>query len=79
MATGRPGWMYPVMNSLGTYQSLLLQAMIKQVMELEDSRKDVKSNLDTGHTLDDADWDKPDDGDDDGYEETPPMHVRRVP
>ena len=42
---------------------------------LNDLRKDVQSDLDTGHALNETDRDKPDDGDNDGYEETPPVHV----
>ena len=71
--------MYPVMNSLVTYQLTLLQAMAKHAMDLKDLRKHIESNLDTGHPLDDADWDEPDDSNNDGYEETPPVHVGWVP
>ena len=52
--------------------------MIQQVKNSQNLREDIQSKLDTGHPLNDADRDEPDDGNDDGYEETPPMHVGRI-
>ena len=40
--------------------------MMRQVENSGDSRKDIQSNLDTGHALDDTDGDEPDDSNDDG-------------
>ena len=45
---------------------------------LRDSRKNVQPDLDTGHALNETNWDKPDDGNDDRYEESPPMHGGRI-
>ena len=45
---------------------------------MNDLRKDIQSDLDAGHSLNETDWDEPDDGNNDGNEETPPMHVGRI-
>ena len=42
---------------------------------LPNLRKDIQSKLDTCNALNDADRDEPDGRYDDGYEESPPMHV----
>ena len=34
-------------------------------MILRNVRKDIQSDLNTSHSLDDSDWNEPDDGDDD--------------
>ena len=50
-----------------------------QAQNLQNLRKDIQSDLDTGHALNETDWDEPDDGNDDGYKESPPVHVGRIP
>lgn len=69
--------MYPVMNSLCRYELVLISAM-KEIQVLNDLRKDIQSDLETGHALNETDWNEPDNGNDDGYEVSPPMHVGRI-
>lgn len=45
---------------------------------MKDLRKNIQSDLDTGHALNETNWDKPNDGNDDRYEESPPMHSGRI-
>lgn len=57
----------------------MLSEMIKHPEELQNLRKHIQTKLDTGHALNETNRDEPDYGYDDGYEETPPVHVCRIP
>lgn len=59
-------------------QVRLLEVRFNAGAEISNLRKDIQSKLDTGHALNETDGDEPNDGNDDGYKESPPMHEGRI-